>query len=218
MRRQKITGGKFFRPGLPRRSETKTGRGWIGLGVDTHGFTVGCFLPRRRRWGRPVLPPMRTAGKSSRRKSAHLRRLVFDLRRLSGNLRGRLPGWHDQNPLCAAKNRLARRFSALRGRPPVLRGQNPVCAPKNRFARAAGVPARKKSALREQISLCAAIFRFARTPAGFARTNFGLRAENPVCAGVFHFARAFCAKHTSFPTRRCIKRDSLADLAGRKYT
>ena len=51
MRRQKITGGNFFRPGLPRRSETKTGRGWIGLGIDTHGFTVGCFLPRRRRWG-----------------------------------------------------------------------------------------------------------------------------------------------------------------------
>jgi hypothetical protein len=49
MRRQKITGGKFFRPGLPRRSETKTGRGWIGLGVDTHGFTMSCFLPRRRR-------------------------------------------------------------------------------------------------------------------------------------------------------------------------
>ncbi|HAO78095.1 MAG TPA: hypothetical protein DCQ92_03785 [Verrucomicrobia subdivision 3 bacterium] len=146
---------------------------------------MGCFLPFRRRWGRPVLKPTRTAGKGSRRKSANLRRLVFDLRRLSGNLRGRLPGWHDQNPLCA---------------------------PKNRFARAAGVPARKKSALRGQISLCAAIFRFARTPAGFARTNFGLRAENPVCAGVFHFARAFCAKHTSFPTRRCIKRDSLAEL------
>jgi len=59
MGRQKITVGKFFRPGLPRRSETKTGRGWIGLGVDTHGFTVGCFLPRRRRWGRPVLKPAR---------------------------------------------------------------------------------------------------------------------------------------------------------------
>jgi len=70
MRRQKFTGGNFFRPGLPRRSETKTGRGLIGLGVDAHGFTVSCFLPRRRRWGRPVLQPTRTAGKGPRRPAA----------------------------------------------------------------------------------------------------------------------------------------------------
>jgi hypothetical protein len=58
--RQKITVGKFSRPV----------RGWIGLGVETHGFTVSYFLPRRRRWGWPALPPTRTAGKGSRRSSA----------------------------------------------------------------------------------------------------------------------------------------------------
>ncbi len=42
MGRQKTTGGKFLRPL----------RGWIGYGVATHGFTMGYFLPRLRRWGR----------------------------------------------------------------------------------------------------------------------------------------------------------------------
>ena len=52
MGRQTIAGGNLFRLGSPRRSETKTGRGWVRLGVETHGCTVGYYLPRLRRWGR----------------------------------------------------------------------------------------------------------------------------------------------------------------------
>ena len=45
-------------------------RGLKFFGDQTHGFTVGCFLPRLRRWGRPVLNPTRMAGKSSSRSAA----------------------------------------------------------------------------------------------------------------------------------------------------
>ena len=42
----------------------------IFYGRQTHGFTVGYFLSRLRRWGRPVLKPTRTAGKGSSRSAA----------------------------------------------------------------------------------------------------------------------------------------------------
>jgi hypothetical protein len=45
-------------------------RGLKLFGDQTHGFTVDYFLPRLRRWGRPVLNPTRTARKGSSRSAA----------------------------------------------------------------------------------------------------------------------------------------------------
>jgi len=149
MRRQKITGGKFFRPGLPRRSETKTGRGWIGLGVDTHGFTVGCFLPFRRRWGRPVLKPTRTAGK-----------------RFAPQVRQPAPAGFRLAPALRQSARafagLARPKSALRAEKPLCAGCRRSCAEEIRFARA-------NFTLRGDFPVCADARRFCADEFRFAR-------------------------------------------------